>query len=83
MARRDVCGNDYDRPMRISQGGRTMTFASFECAIEALAPNVRTATDRPWHRGQGQHVLLRTWRQKRRHSRVSAIARRDPRPTLP
>jgi len=38
MARCDVCGNDYDRPMRISQGSRTMTFDSFECAIEALAP---------------------------------------------
>ena len=38
MARCDVCGNDYDRPMRISHCSRTMTFDCFECAIEALAP---------------------------------------------
>jgi hypothetical protein len=38
MARCDVCGNDYDKAMRISQGSRTMTFDSFECAIQALAP---------------------------------------------
>jgi len=38
MAGCDVCGNDYDKAMRISQGGRTMTFDSFECAIHALAP---------------------------------------------
>jgi hypothetical protein len=38
MAGCDVCGNDCDKAMRISQGGRTMTFDSFECAIHALAP---------------------------------------------
>ena len=38
MARCDVCGNDYDKAMRISQGSRTMTFDSLECAIHALAP---------------------------------------------
>lgn len=38
MARCDVCGNDYDRPMEIRLGGRTGTYDSFECAIQALAP---------------------------------------------
>jgi hypothetical protein len=38
MARCDVCGNDYDKTFRVSQGAKTMTFDSFECAIEALAP---------------------------------------------
>ena len=38
MAKCDVCGNDYDKPIKISQGARTMTFDSFECAIEAMAP---------------------------------------------
>jgi hypothetical protein len=38
MAKCDVCGNDYDKAFRISMGGRTHTFDSFECAIHALAP---------------------------------------------
>ncbi|MEX0808972.1 MAG: hypothetical protein WD044_09600 [Dongiaceae bacterium] len=38
MARCDVCGNDYDKPMQINVGGKTHTFDSFECAIERLAP---------------------------------------------
>jgi hypothetical protein len=38
MARCDVCGNDYDKAFRVTQGDRTMTFDSFECAIEAMAP---------------------------------------------
>jgi hypothetical protein len=33
-----VCGNDYDKAFQVSQGGRTMTFDSFECAIHAMAP---------------------------------------------
>jgi hypothetical protein len=39
MARCDVCGNDYDKTFRITQGSRTMTFDSFECAIHAMAPH--------------------------------------------
>ena len=38
MAQCDVCGNDYDKAFRITQGDRTMTFDSFECAIHAMAP---------------------------------------------
>ena len=38
MAKCDVCGNDYDKPISVSQSGRTMTFDSFECAINAMAP---------------------------------------------
>jgi hypothetical protein len=38
MARCDVCGNDYARPMQIRQEGKTGTFDSFECAIHAMAP---------------------------------------------
>jgi hypothetical protein len=47
--------------MRISQGSRTMTFDSFECAID-LHPNVRTAAAAV--SAEGQHVLLRALRQK-------------------
>jgi hypothetical protein len=38
MAKCDVCGNDYDKPLSVTQSGRTMTFDSFECAINAMAP---------------------------------------------
>lgn len=38
MARCDVCGNEYDKPMEIRLAGRTGTFDCFECAIHALAP---------------------------------------------
>jgi hypothetical protein len=39
----DVCGNDYDKTMVVTQGSRSMTFDSFECAIEGMAPDVRIA----------------------------------------
>ena len=38
MASCDVCGNDYDKTIRITREGKTMTFDSFECAIHAMAP---------------------------------------------
>lgn len=38
MAKCDVCGNDYDKTFRILGVGRTGTFDSFECAIQAMAP---------------------------------------------
>jgi hypothetical protein len=34
----EVCGNNYDKPIHVTLGGRTMTFDSFECAIHAMAP---------------------------------------------
>jgi len=38
MAVCDQCGNDYDKAFQVVRDGRTMTFDSFECAIEACAP---------------------------------------------
>ena len=38
MPQCEVCGNDYDKAMEITQGGETRIFDSFECAIHALAP---------------------------------------------
>lgn len=38
MAKCDVCGNDYDKAFTITQGARSGTFDSFECAIHAMAP---------------------------------------------
>jgi hypothetical protein len=34
----DVCGNEYDKTMKITAHGRTQTFDSFECAIHLMAP---------------------------------------------
>ncbi|MFK0041100.1 hypothetical protein ACIQTW_14805 [Paenarthrobacter sp. NPDC090517] len=39
MATCDTCGNDYDKTFTITQGERTGTYDSFECAIHAMAPN--------------------------------------------
>jgi hypothetical protein len=33
-----TCGNDYDKSFQVVTGGKTYTFDSFECAIQALAP---------------------------------------------
>lgn len=38
MARCEVCGNDYDKPMEVTLRGRRHVFDSFECAIHAVAP---------------------------------------------
>ncbi|MBX6744569.1 MAG: hypothetical protein QJR07_02555 [Acetobacteraceae bacterium] len=34
----EQCRNDYDKAFQVSKDGRTWTFDSFECAIQALAP---------------------------------------------
>jgi phage terminase large subunit GpA-like protein len=38
MAVCDTCGNDYDKTFTLTQGNKTGTFDSFECAIHAMAP---------------------------------------------
>jgi hypothetical protein len=38
MAKCEVCGNNYDKPLEITVGKRTHIFDSFECAIHVLAP---------------------------------------------
>ncbi len=37
----EVCGNEYDKPLRIEVGGDSHLFDSFECAIHALAPRCK------------------------------------------
>jgi len=34
----EVCGNDYDKPLEVVVAGISHYFDSFECAIQALAP---------------------------------------------
>ncbi|HZO91965.1 MAG TPA: hypothetical protein VFB38_26850 [Chthonomonadaceae bacterium] len=38
MPRCEVCGNEYDKTFQVLKDGRTYTFDSFECAVQALAP---------------------------------------------
>ncbi len=38
MATCEVCGNDYDKTFEVTMQGKSHTFDSFECAIQALAP---------------------------------------------
>lgn len=38
MSKCEVCGNEYDKTFTVAQAGRSHTFDSFECAIQALAP---------------------------------------------
>ena len=37
----ETCGNDYDKAFQVTMAGKSHTFDSFECAIEALAPRCR------------------------------------------
>jgi hypothetical protein len=34
----ELCGNRYDKTFDVTMNGKTHTFDSFECAIQALAP---------------------------------------------
>ena len=38
MAVCETCGNDYDKSFEVKMKGKSHTFDSFECAIQALAP---------------------------------------------
>ncbi len=38
MAKCEVCGNEYDKTFEVVINGKSATFDSFECAIQALAP---------------------------------------------
>ncbi|MFR9752983.1 hypothetical protein ACL02S_18375 [Nocardia sp. 004] len=38
MATCETCGNEYDKTFTVISDGRSATFDSFECAINAMAP---------------------------------------------
>lgn len=38
MKRCEVCGNNYDKTFEVTIGNENHIFDSFECAIQALAP---------------------------------------------
>ena len=37
----EVCGNDYDRALKIQLDAETHIFDCFECAVEKLAPRCK------------------------------------------
>ncbi len=72
MAKREVCGNDYDKSFEINAARARHTFDSFECAIQALAPVLRALPlpgDRPRGRGERPVLLLRPLRAPGRRVR--------------
>jgi DNA-directed RNA polymerase subunit RPC12/RpoP len=38
MAKCATCGNEYDKAFQITAAGESQYFDSFECAIQAMAP---------------------------------------------
>jgi hypothetical protein len=38
MGRCETCGNEYDKAFEITAAGESHVFDSFECAIQAMAP---------------------------------------------
>jgi hypothetical protein len=38
MAQCETCGNEYDKAFQITAAGQSHVFDSFECAIQAMAP---------------------------------------------
>lgn len=38
----EVCGNSYDKPITVEQGGARHVFDCFACAIQKLAPRCAT-----------------------------------------
>ena len=46
MSKCETCGNDYDKSFDIIKDGKTYTFDSFECAIQALAPTCEVCSCR-------------------------------------
>ena len=73
MATCDVCGNDYDKTLHVTQNGRSMTFDSFECAISAMAPVCSHCNCRIMGHGveQGGTLYLRPLRKKQGSNRGS------------
>ncbi len=53
MATCDVCGNDYEPVLEITQGDRSGTFDSLECAAQEFAPMCATCGVRILGHGTG------------------------------
>ena len=74
----ETCGNNYDKAFQILVWGQSHTFDSFECAIQALAPDMRAlrmSRHRTWCGSEFDRILLRplrgsVWFERDPRSRV-------------
>ncbi len=76
MAICDVCGNDYDKAFQVTQQGRTGTFDSFECAIQAFAPECAHCGCRIIGHGVESDQAMYCCAHCAKHSGVAGVADR-------
>jgi len=76
MAKCEVCGNDYDKSFSIEAKGEKHIFDSFECAIQALAPECSHCHCRIIGHGVEADGRMYCCANCARHSGVSALADR-------
>jgi hypothetical protein len=77
MGRCAQCGNDYDKSFEVRMGGRTMTFDSFECAIQALAPVCRNCGNRIIGHGVQHGDTIFCCVHSAKHEGVNCLRDRD------
>jgi len=76
MAICEVCGNDYDKSFSIETNGEKHIFDSFECAIQALAPECSHCNCRIIGHGVEGDGRMYCCANCARHSGVSEVADR-------
>ena len=69
----EVCGNEYDKAMEITQNGRVHVFDCFECAIHALAPSCAHCGCRIVGHGMEHAKEMRVRQRRDRGVRVHSI----------
>jgi Rieske Fe-S protein len=83
MPKCDVCGNDYDNMLQITQDGRMGTFDSFECAIHAMAPTCAHCGCKVIGHGHEERGQIFCCRQCSQHAAHAGDALQDERMSDP
>lgn len=73
MGRCAQCGNDYDKAFDVVMAGRSLTFDSFECAIEAMAPRCEHCACRIIGHGVEQDGRIFCCASCAKHAGISAL----------
>ena len=73
----DTCGNDYDKPITVTQGERRGVFDSFECAAHAMAPDCARCGCRILGHGVETATALYCCAHCARHDGAEGVADRD------
>jgi hypothetical protein len=76
MSKCDVCGNEYDKCFTVRLGSDTHTFDSFECAIQAIAPECAHCGCKIVGHGIEQSGTMYCCAACARHDGVSGVADR-------